>query len=422
MKWFQDGTLHFGVGIEDTFIPQSSESERRLDEYELTEHYENWHSDLQLAVDAGARFMRWGIPWHRVNPERGQWEWSWLDRVIARFDELGCRPIIDLLHYGTPLWIEREFANPDFAEHFAEFATRVAARYADRVTDYTPVNEPMIHARFCGEIAYWPPYLTGDRGYATIAVALAKGFVKAQSGIAEILGDRATFVHVDATTRFAGDVDGGHRDLVAFQRAQTFLVEDLVTGGVGPAHELARHLGEQGVDDATLTWFRENAVRPDVMGVNYYPRHSTQLMEEGILHQGGFVDPWPIRDDGVHGLAELLQTYAERYGAPVMLSETCVTDTVDVRIAWLEDSVRCIQELRAGGTDVVGYTWWPLFDMYEWTYRHSDGPRADSLLTMGMWDLVETSRGLKRRKNPLADRFRAFAEAELRASRTARTA
>ena len=28
--------------------------------------------------------------------------------------------------------------------------------------------------------------------------------------------------------------------------------------------------------------------------------------------------------------------------------------------------------MRSEGTPIVGYTWWPLFDMYEWTWRHTD--------------------------------------------------
>ncbi|MDF2563349.1 MAG: beta-glucosidase/6-phospho-beta-glucosidase/beta-galactosidase [Microbacterium sp.] len=409
VKWYQDGTLHFGLGIEDTFVPQTRAGERALDEYELTEHYENWHGDLQLASDVGAQFIRWGIPWHRVNPAPGEWDWEWVDRVLGRFDELGIRPIIDLLHYGTPLWMQSEFAHPDFAQHFADYAVSCAERYGDRVTDYTPVNEPMIHARFSGDVAYWPPYLSGERGYNTIALALAEGFVRAQRGIAEVLGERATFVHVDATARFAGDVDGQHRALVALQRAQSFLVEDLVTGGVGERHAMLDSLRASGVTDDTLAWFASHAVKPDVMGVNYYPRHSTQLMEEGIVHAGGFVDPWPTQDDGVAGLEELLRTYARRYGAPVMLTETCVTASVEERIAWLDASVASVRGLREGGLDVVGYTWWPLFDMYEWTYRHAGTPRSESLLTMGLFDLVESAQGLLRRKNPVADRFRQVA-------------
>lgn len=406
MKWHESGGLHFGLGIEDTFVPQSAPGERPIDEYELTEHYRCWHSDLRLATEAGASFLRWGIPWHRVNPDAGVWDWSWLDRVMARFAELGLRPIVDLLHYGTPLWIAGEFAHPDYPEFVSEFAVAVAERYADTVTDYTPVNEPMIHARFSGQLAYWPPYLSGDRGLTTISAALAEGFVHSQRGIAEVLGERATFVHVDAGSRFAGDLDGEHRARVAAMRHQAYLVEDLVTGVVVDGHPLLEFLLRNGMDQRKLAWLAANPVRPDVMGVNYYPRLSTQRFEDGVTHAGGFADPWPTQDDGSAGLAEVLIDYEQRYGAPVMLTETCVTGSVAERLEWLDESVRCVRSLRASGHRVVGYTWWPLFDMYEWTYRHASGPRADSLLPMGLWDLVETTAGLERRKNPVADRFR----------------
>jgi beta-glucosidase/6-phospho-beta-glucosidase/beta-galactosidase len=147
MTWYRDGELHFGLGVEDTFIAQTGPGERALDEYELTEHYEHWYDDLGLATTVGAEFLRWGIPWHRVG-------------------ELGLRPIVDLLHYGTPLWLEREFANPDFAKHFAEYAVHAAERYGEVATDYTPVNEPMIHARFAGDIAYRRDGVQHDRAGA----------------------------------------------------------------------------------------------------------------------------------------------------------------------------------------------------------------------------------------------------------------
>jgi beta-glucosidase/6-phospho-beta-glucosidase/beta-galactosidase len=406
-KWFQDGQLHFALGIEDTFVPQSRAGERAIDEYELTEHYEQLDTDLELVSEVGAELLRWGVPWYRVAPERGVWDWAWVDRAIGGMAELGIRPIVDLIHYGTPLWLDDQFAHPDYPRHAAEFAQRFAARYADTVTDYTPVNEPMIHALFSGEYGYWPPYREGPSGLAAIAAALAEGFVLTQQAIAEELGERATFVHVDAGMRYAGDTDAPeHVDTVTRLRHQSFLVEDLVTGAVGPTHPLRAQLQAGGVTDARLTWFRDNAVRPDVMGVNYYPLNSTELFEAGVHHRGGFADPRPTFDAGTEGLREVLRAYAERYGAPVMLTETCVTGTVDERISWLDRSVGAVQELRDEGVAVVGYTWWPLFDMYEWTYRYSTLPRADHLLTMGLFDLVETPGGrLDRDRNPVADRF-----------------
>ncbi|CAH0173044.1 Bifunctional beta-D-glucosidase/beta-D-fucosidase [Microbacterium oxydans] len=406
MTWYRDGLLHFGLGIENTFVPQERAGERPIDEYDLTEHYAQWSDDLGLAASVGAEFMRWGIPWHIVSPERGRWEWSWTDRVMDRFGELGIRPIVDVLHYGTPLWIDDQFAHPDYPQFVAEYAARAAERYRDVATDYTPVNEPMIHSMFSGEYAYWPPYRRGAGGLVEIATAIARGFVLTQQAVADALGERATFVHVDASMRYAGDIDAPeHRETAGRYAHQGFLVEDLVTGRVDDQHPLAALLRTHGVSDERLEWFRDHAVQPDVMGVNYYPRHSTELFEAGVHHGGGFADPRPTRDDGVDGLKDMLRSYAERYGAPVMLAETCVTDDVETRITWMDDSVRAVEELRAEGTDVVGYTWWPLFDMYEWTYRHSTAPRADHLLSMGLFDLVEGPASLERRRNAAADRF-----------------
>lgn len=409
--WHRDGALHFAVGVEDTFVPQSRPGERAIDEYALTEHYDRWHGDLALAADAGAELVRWGVPWHRIEPEQGRWDWTWLDRVMDRFAELGLRPVVDLMHYGTPLWMDGEFANPDYPKRVAEYSAAVAERYAHLgVTDYTPVNEPMIHALFSGEYAYWPPYLSGPEGLTTMVGQLARGFVLAQRAIADVL-DGAVFVHVDAGMRFTGDTDAPeHREHAARLKEQVFLVEDLVTGRVGDAHALASFLRANGWGDADFAWFTEAPVRPDVVGVNYYPLHSTEVFEAGVFHSGGFPDPRPVQDDGVEGLAELLRGAADRYGAPVMLTETCVTGTVEARVAWLDASVAALHDLRAEGVDVVGYTWWPLFDMYEWTYRHSQDPREAHRLTMGLWELQERPDGLARIRTPIADRFRFHAD------------
>lgn len=411
MKWFDDGALHFALGIEDTFVPQSRAGERPIDEYELTQHYQQVETDLTLASGVGAEMIRWGVPWYRVAPTPDTWDWSWVDRAMDAFQAEELRPIVDLLHYGTPLWLDDQFANPDYPERMAEFAVRFAERYGHYATDYTPVNEPVIHSLFSGEFGYWPPYLTGPTGLVKVASSLARGFVLTQQGIAQELGSAATFVHVDAGMRYVGDVEAPeHRDTVARLRAQTFLVEDLVTGAVDDSHALLAQLRRGGVTDDQLAWLADNAVRPDVMGVNYYPLHSTEVFEAGVHHGGGFADSRPFHDAGVDGLREVLRGHAERYGAPVMLTETCVTGSAEERITWMDESVRALHELRAEGLPVVGYTWWPLFDMYEWTYRHSTAPRVDHLLTMGLFDLVESPTGrLDRVRNPVADRYRHLA-------------
>lgn len=405
-RWFEDGALHLGLGIEDTFVPQTRPGERAIDEYELTEHDERFAEDFALAAGVGAEYLRWGVPWYRVQPARDRWDWSWTDRALDAMAGCGLRPIIDLVHYGTPLWLAREFANADYPHRVAEYAARFAQRYGDFAVDYTPLNEPVVHALFSGEYGYWPPYLTGVQGFTTIAVNLARGVVLSQHAISEALGGRATFVHVDAAMAFVGDeVAPEHRGEAERLRRQVHLVEDLVTGGVHGDHPVVPQLHAVGVGDDDLAWFAASAVRPDVMGVNYYPRISTELFEAGVTHAGGFVDPRPAVDRGAAGLSQALREYAARYGAPVMVSETCVTSTVGDRIRWLDDSLAAVGRLRDEGVPVVAYTWWPLFDMYEWTWRHSGASRQEHLLTMGLFDLVESRGGLVRRRNEVADRF-----------------
>jgi beta-glucosidase len=97
----------WATGIEDTFITAPwPKTGRTLDEYELTGHYDRWHADLGLMRELGVRAARYGIPWHRIQPSRDTWNWDFVDRTVDRLLELGIEPIIDLVHYGLPPWIE----------------------------------------------------------------------------------------------------------------------------------------------------------------------------------------------------------------------------------------------------------------------------------------------------------------------------
>ena len=84
----------WAAGIEDTFIAAPHPvTGRILDEYALTEHYDRWEEDLQLIAGLGVSAARYGIPWYRVNPRPGEFDWSWTDGVIERPDlaaNLGC--------------------------------------------------------------------------------------------------------------------------------------------------------------------------------------------------------------------------------------------------------------------------------------------------------------------------------------------
>jgi beta-glucosidase len=409
--WWQQGNLLFAVGIEDTFIPQTRVGERALDEYHLTQHYAKWASDIDLIVESGARMVRWGIPWYLVNPTPATWDWSWLDRVAEKFKSAGITPIIDLLHYGTPLWLDNEFYNPRYPEAVAEYARQIARRYADDWYIYTPLNEPMLHALYCGFHGYWPPYGTGDADFVRIIRALQRGVVATQSAIWEELGDRASFVHVEASFRFIAD----HPDAVAsadFLRERAFILEDLVTGQMDVDHTMYAYLKANGFTDEDFEWSKANIARPNVMGVNYYPAGQTEIVSVTDPRSGGPDDFRPRSNAWTTGLADVLTTFAARYRIPVFLTETSHVGTAEDKSAWLRDSVATVRELRADGLDVVGYTWWSLFDMIEWTYRNAIGSPNDYRLAMGLWRLeIDEAGEFHRVRTPLVDQFRAEAMA-----------
>ena len=132
-------------------MPHTRAGHRRLDEYELMDHYRLWRQDIDLAADLGVSTIRYGIPWYRVNPRPGQFDWSWTDAVLEYLvGAKGLTPIVDLMHYGTPLWLDNHFVNASYPRRVAEYAGRFAERYAGLVRHYTPLNEPAVTAASSG--------------------------------------------------------------------------------------------------------------------------------------------------------------------------------------------------------------------------------------------------------------------------------
>lgn len=403
---FADGRFRIAVGIEDTFVPQEALGRRSLDEYELTQHYQRWYDDLGLAHESGATTIRYGIPWYLINPAPQTFVWDWLDRVVDRVEELGLETIVDLMHYGTPLWLENQFLNHGYPDAVAEYAGRVAERYRGRLTAFTPLNEPQVNAIFCGETGRWPPYLTGHDGFVKLVRALVHGIVATQRRIAEATGGEATFVHVEASFRYLHSGEARVAEL-DFLRERCFLVEDLLTGLVDDDHPLVGYLLANGFGDDDLAWCREHTALPDVLGINYYPHLTTVEYEEGVPPA-----EWKRSDGGVAGLEEVVRTAASRYGRPVFLTETSAAGSVAERLEWLDLSLELIQRLRGEGIDLVGYTWWPLFDLVDWDYREGTGRVEKYLVSMGMYDLeLSEIRALERVRTPVVERFQEHAVA-----------
>jgi len=360
-------TFVWAGGFEDTFIARPHPtSGRSLDEYLLTGHYDQWRGDLDRAASLGLQALRYGIPWYTVNPAFGVFDWTWTDPVIDYATrELGLTLILDLVHYGPPLWLSDGFLNPSYPKAVAAFAHAVAARYADRVRWYTPLNEPLITAEFCGLRGIWPPHARGDGGFLRVLEQVCRGVVAATDAIRDIDPDLG-IAHVECSASYSAG-EGALAADVSHWQDRAWLPGDLLTGRVDAGHPLASWLEAHGMGRDCWSFFAEHRFTPDLWGVNYYPEISVhRLLRRDDHLRSESCDAW------TEGLEEALGAAYARYGVPLFVSETSTHGDDDRRCAWLRDSVAAVERVRLRGTPVAGYTWWPLMDLIDWSYGAGD--------------------------------------------------
>jgi hypothetical protein len=83
---------------------------------------------------------------HASDPDDPHYDWGALDRAITLLRAAGIEPLLSVTGSG-PLWssTQPQLGNPRWRpspSRFAQFATAVAKRYGDAVTDYIVWNEP----------------------------------------------------------------------------------------------------------------------------------------------------------------------------------------------------------------------------------------------------------------------------------------
>jgi beta-glucosidase len=391
----------WATGIEDTFIHQARPGLRALDEYQLTQHYQFWKEDLDRVADSGIRVLRWGVPWHRVQPVHNRWDWSWTDQVLDYMvNEKGITPILDLMHYGTPAWIDNSFINASYPRHVAEFTRAVVRRYRSLVRIYTPFNEPMVNVEWAGQRGDWPPYLEGHDGAVKLTLAIARGLVRIVQAIKEEQPEAVT-VQVEALWRFAAAQES-IRQQIEIRNKRQYLCFDLTTGRVNEEHTLYQYLIDHGVTAHDLDFFAREAVTYDIFGANFYPWSygRVYLRPSGLMTR---------LTHSVHGekIGEVLADAYRYYQMPIMVTETSALRDLDGRARWMDETIAAVRALRQQGVPVVGYTWFPFFSMISWYYRRGRRPLGDYLLHLGLHEAHFNEQGvLQRQATTLVERFR----------------
>jgi beta-glucosidase len=343
----------FASGVENS-APTIAHGTVRRDQLEECGHYRYWREDFALARQLGVQALRYGVPLYRSWHGPGRYDWDFADLALQELRRLAIIPIVDLCHFGVPDWIGN-FQNPDFPALFAQYAGDFASRYP-WLRLYTPVNEMYICARFSALDGLWNEQLRSHRAYVTALRHLVKANVLAMQAILARRRD-AMFIQSESSEYFHASAPEAEPE--ACKRNQhRFLSLDLNYGRpLEP--ELLRYVRENGMSEDECRFFEQNAIPGHcVLGTDYYRTNEHHVDACGTMR--------PAHE--LLGYAVIARQYAERYGLPLMHTETNLDQgpSGDEAVQWLHRQWALLRSLVVAGVPVVGFTWYSITDQVDW--------------------------------------------------------
>ena len=343
----------FATGVENS-SPTIDNGRVRIDELEKCRHYDMWREDFALVEESGIRFLRYGLPMHRVYTGAKKYDWSLSDEVFRELHTRNIVPIADLCHFGVPDWIG-DFQNPDFPQLFADYACAFAKRYP-WIQLYTPINEMYICALFSARWGWWNEQLKSDQTFVTALKHIVKGNVLAMQAILDGRPD-AIFIQSESTEYHHAD-DPDAIKPAEVMNAERFLSLDLNYGRRVDS-EMYEYLMDNGMTRDKYHFFLDNNLKHhSIMGNDYYITNEHRVANDGTTRPAG----------EVFGYYELTYQYYDRYRLPVMHTETNLAQgpAGDEAVNWLWKQWANVLRVRNDGIPIVGFTWYSLTDQIDW--------------------------------------------------------
>ena len=154
-----------------------------------------WESDIEETADViaslGVGAVRTDFLWKKIEPQKGEWDFSHYDKVVDALEQRNIE-VIPMLGYGVP-WASSQTEDdshypPDDPADFANFAAQTAQRYENRIQRFEIWNEPNAGFRF------WKPQIAGDPiAFGELVLAAEQAIHNVTPQATVILG--GTFYH-----------------------------------------------------------------------------------------------------------------------------------------------------------------------------------------------------------------------------------
>jgi beta-glucosidase/6-phospho-beta-glucosidase/beta-galactosidase len=307
---------------------------RRLDLLNATGHARWVTSDYQQLAAMGIRSIRDGLRWHLIETRPGHYDWSSFLPMLRAARACDLQVIWDLCHYGYPDGLD--IWRPAFVERFARFCAAVAKLMREEGIEhpfYSPLNEISFWSWAGGAVGYFNPSAKG-RG-----LELKHQLVRASIAAIEAIREQVPSARFVQGEPLINVIAGSHRvdqvNAAEDYRQSQFDAWDLLTGRQWPG------LGGQ---ESYL----------DIVGVNFYPHNQW-------IHNG----PKILKDAREYRpLAGMLSEVYQRYGRPMLLSETGAES--DERVSWLAYVSDQVEQAMRRGVPIEGICWYPILDYPGW--------------------------------------------------------
>jgi hypothetical protein len=159
-----------------------------------------------------------------------------------------------------------------------------------------------------------------------------------------------------------------------------FLLHDLVLGRVSAGHPMYGYLRRHGAKDCDLQWLVDNPAHIDVLGLDYYMHCEMEWYWDKELGRANI--SWPTMHPS--GFAAIGREYGDRFGLPLMLTETNIRGTFEDRLTWLKLMEQQCEEL-AESHKIQGFCWYPSIDSTDWC--HVCTKATGTVDPQGIWGL-----------------------------------
>lgn len=354
---------------------------RVADQYFNQLHYQGHYDrleDLELIAELGVKKLRYPVLWERHQSAASSTDWGVIADNLLFLKDNNVDVIAGLVHHGSgPPYAS--LTDSSFEEGLAKYAMQVAIEFP-WINYFTPVNEPLTTARFCGLYGFWYPHAAREKTFLRILVNECRATVMAMEAIRKI-NPNAKLVHTEDLGKVYSSPKLKYQ--AKFENERRWLGLDLLCGKVNRNHFLFKHLIRHGISKAELDFFIEHTTVPDIMGFNHYITSERYLDEEmdcypEHLHGGNgkrkYADVEAIRVAAVKpdGAKVVLREAWDRYKVPIAVTEAHLYCGREDQLRWLNNIWKAANELETEGVDIRAVTVWSLFGAYGW----------DNLLTL----------------------------------------